>query len=108
MTDDNWGVLHVWDVATIPPRYVECVPVFEGIRQPIYDFSWVSFDINGDYAYASNKVIDAKTRKIVAKLNGLNEASVEIQIKDGKVIRTGHDGGSGLDTWLAGYDVPVK
>jgi hypothetical protein len=108
MTDDNWGVLHVWDAATVPPKYMACVPVFEDIKQPIYDFSWVSFSIDGKYCYASNKVIDADKRKVVAKLNGLNEASVEIQIKDGKVIRTGHDGGSGLDTWREGYDLPAK
>jgi hypothetical protein len=106
MTDDRWGLLHVWDAATIPPKYVDCVPVFEDIRQPIYDFSWVNFDIYGQYAYASNKVIDANTRQIVATLNGLNEASIEIQIKDGKVVRTGHDMGSGLDTWVEGYGMP--
>ena len=66
------------------------------------------YDINGDYGYASNKVIDAKTRKIVATLNGLNEASLEIQIKDGKVVRTGHEMGSGLDMWVEGFDLPAK
>jgi hypothetical protein len=64
MTDDKWGMLHVWDTATMPPRYVDCVPVFEELGQPIYDFSWVSFDIHGQYAYASNKVIDTRTRKL--------------------------------------------
>jgi len=108
MTDDNWGFLHVWDVATLPPKYVASVPLFEDIKRPIYDFSWVNFSIDGKYCYASNKVIDADTRKAVAKLNGLNEASIEIQIKDGKVIRTGHDGGSGLDTWTEGYHLPPK
>jgi hypothetical protein len=107
MTDDKWGLLHVWDAATIPPKYVDCVPVFEDIKQPIYDFSWVNFDINGDYCYASNKVIDAKTRKTVATLDGLNESSLEIQVKDGKVVRTGHDMGSGLDTWIEGFDLPA-
>jgi hypothetical protein len=66
------------------------------------------YDISGDYCYASNKVIDAKTRKIVATLDGLNESSLEIQIKDGKVVRTGHDMGSGLDTWIEGFDLPAK
>jgi hypothetical protein len=63
------------------------------------------YDINGDYCYASNKVIDAKTRKFVATLDGLNESSLEIQIKDVKVVRTGHDMGSGLDTWIEGFDI---
>jgi DNA-binding beta-propeller fold protein YncE len=108
MTDDNWGFLHVWDVATLPPKYVAAVPLFEDVKQPIYDFSWVNFSIDGKYCYASNKVIDAAIRKVVAKLNGLNEASIEIQVKDGKVVRTGHDGGSGLDTWIEGYDLPAN
>lgn len=81
------------------------MPVFEDIKQPIYDFSWADFDIHGDFAYASNMVIDARTRKIVATLNGLNESSLEIQIKDGRVVRTGHDMGSGLDTWAEGFDL---
>jgi len=62
----------------------------------------------GVFVYASNMVLDADARKVVAKLNGLNEASIEIQVKDGKVVRTGHDGGSGLDTWIEGYDLPAK
>jgi hypothetical protein len=105
MTDDIWGLCHVWDAASMPPKYVCAVPVFEDIKQPIYDFSWLNFDINGDYCYASNKVIDARTRKVVATLNGLNESSLEIQIKDGRVVRTGHDMGSGLDTWVEGFDM---
>jgi hypothetical protein len=103
MTDDRWGLLHVWDVETIPPKYVGSVPVFEDIEQPIYDFSWVNFDIDGAYAYGSNKVIDAEAREVVARLDGLNESSLEIQIEDNRVIRTGHDMGSGLDTWVKGY-----
>ena len=59
MTDDNWGFLHVWDVATLPPKYVAAVPLFEDVKQAIYDFSWVNFSIDGKYCYASNKVIDA-------------------------------------------------
>ena len=42
---------------------------------------------------------------IVATLDGPNESSLEIQIKDGKVVRTGHDMGSGLDTWIDGFDI---
>ena len=107
-TDDNWGFLHVWDVASLPPKYVATVPLFEDLQQPIYDFSWLNFSIDGKYCYASNMVLDADARKVVAKLNGLNEASIEIQVKDGKVVRTGHDGGSGLDTWIDGYELSPK
>ena len=104
MTDDAWGLLHVWDVSTMPPKYVAAVPVFEDSKQPIYDFSWVNFSIDGKYAYASNKVIDADTKKVIAKLAGLIEASIEIQLHNGKVVRTGHEMGSGLDTWVIGCE----
>ncbi len=103
MTEDRWGFLHVWDVSSLPPRYVRGVPVFDDIRQPIRDFSWVNFSIDGKYVYASNRVIDATRGVIIAKLDGLNEACLEIQMKEGKVVRTGHDMGSGLATWIRGY-----
>jgi hypothetical protein len=108
MTDDRWGLIHVWDVAQIPPRYTGCLPVFRDIRRPIYDFSWLNFDIHGHYAYASDKVIDADSREIVATLNGLNESSLEVQVAGGRVVRTGHDMGSGLDTWVEDYDLPPE
>lgn len=104
MTDDYWGMVHIWDTATIPPKYEAAVPVFEDIRQPIADFSWLNFNIDGRYCYASNRVIDAQTHEIVAKLDGLNEASLEVQVHRGRVVRTGHDMGSGLDTWAEGYE----
>ena len=103
MTEDRWGLLHVWDVASFPPKYVRSVPVFEDIRQPIRDLSWLNFSIDGKYVYASNKVIDADEGVIIAQLDGLNEACLEIQMKDGEVIRTGHDMGSGIATWTENY-----
>ncbi len=103
ITEDRWGFAHIWDVSAIPPEYKGAVPVFTDIKQPIMDYSWITFSIDGKYAYASNRVIDADEHVIVAKLDGLNEACLEIQVKEGKIIRTGHDMGSGLDTWVRGY-----
>ncbi len=103
MTDDRWGMCHIWDVASLPPRYVEAVPLFDRIDEPVMDFSWLNFTIEGDYCYAFNKVIDATSRQVVKTLPGLNESSLEIQIAGDRVVRTGHEIGSGLDTWIAGY-----
>ncbi len=105
MTDDKWGLLHVWDVSQLPPRHIEVVPVYSEINERVMDFSWVNFSIEGDYCYAFNKVIDAETREIVTKLHGLNESGLEIQIHAGKVVRTGHGCGSGLASWVEGYDI---
>lgn len=103
-TDDRWGFLHIWKTDTHPPRYDGCILLFDDIRQPIYDFSWVNFSLEGDYAYGSEKVIDANERKVVATLDGLNEASIELQFDtDGRLVRTGHEMGSGLDTWIPGF-----
>ena len=104
-TSDRWGYLHVWDVSQFPPKHVRVVPVYEDIKERVMDFSWVNFSIDGDYCYAFDKVIDAETGEIVKRLPGLNESSLEIQILDDQVVRTGHGCGSGLETWTEGFDI---
>jgi hypothetical protein len=104
-TSDRWGYLHVWDASQMPPKHVRVVPVYEEVNERVMDFSWLNFSVEGDYCYAFDKVIDAETGEIVARLHGLNEACAEIQILDDQVVRTGHGCGSGLETWIAGFDI---
>jgi len=107
-TEDEYGLIHIWDVSDIPPRYVDALYIFDDPERPIANFCWVAFGIDGTYAYASNRVIDADSRQVIATLDGINESSIEIQMKDGRVIRASHDGGSGLDTWREGFDLPLR
>ncbi|MBN1419748.1 MAG: hypothetical protein JXP34_13295 [Planctomycetes bacterium] len=105
-TEDDYGLIHIWDVSSLPPRHVDAIYIFDDPERTIANFCWVAFGIDGRYAYASNRVIDADSRQVIATLDGINESSIEIHVKDGAIVRTGHDGGSGLDTWVDGFDFP--
>src|SRR5439155_26288758 len=55
--------LHVFDNAATPPAYVRTIAPL------IDDPGWLTFTLKGDFAYPSTgDIIDAKTKKIVARL----------------------------------------
>jgi DNA-binding beta-propeller fold protein YncE len=70
---------------------------------PLQDMpGWITFTLDGKYAYpSSGEVIDVKTRKVVAMLKDENyntvesEKVLEVDFKDGKVVRAGDQFGLG-------------
>lgn len=87
--------LHVFDATATPPKQIASVVVRE---EP----SWVTFSIDGRYAYPSTgDVIDVATRKIVASLTDEHgtavhsEKMLEIDFADGKPVRAGCQFGVG-------------
>ena len=87
--------LHVFDLTQSPPKQVAGLPLRE---QP----GWVTFSIDGKYAYPSTgEVIDVKTKAIVAALKDEkgqpvhSEKMVEIVLKDGVIVGTGDQFGLG-------------
>lgn len=70
---------------------------------PVQDMpGWVTFSLDGRYAYpSSGEVIDVKTRKIVTTLtdefhnNVASEKVIEVQFKDGKLVKSGDQFGVG-------------
>ena len=87
--------LHVFDATVMPPRQVASIKLRE---QP----GWVTFTLNGQYAYASTgEVIDTKTRRIVAALADEtgrqvhSEKLLEIDFVDGQPSRNGDQFGIG-------------
>jgi DNA-binding beta-propeller fold protein YncE len=87
--------VHVFDNTSLPPRYAASVKLFE---EP----GWVTFTMSGDFAYPSTlEVIDAKTKKIVARLNDeqgkpvMSEKVVEIVFSGGVPVRAGDQFGVG-------------
>lgn len=79
----------------LPPRQIASVELRD---QP----GWITFSIDGDYAYPSTgEVIDPKTRKVVALLRDENGAAiqsekmVEIHFSEGKAVRVGDQFGIG-------------
>jgi DNA-binding beta-propeller fold protein YncE len=89
---------HVFDATVMPPKYKESVRLRE---QP----GWVTFSLDGRYAYPSTgEVIDAATRKVVARLADEDgrevhsEKMVEIHFRGGVPVAAGDQFGLGRKT----------
>lgn len=87
--------LHVFDLASLPPRQVASIPVRD---QP----GWITFSLDGRYAYPSTgEVIDTATRQIVATLSDelgrpvQSEKMVEVVFDGARPVRTGDQFGLG-------------
>jgi DNA-binding beta-propeller fold protein YncE len=87
--------VHVFDATKSPPKQVTSIPLRE---QP----GWVTFSLDGRYAYPSTgEVVDTTTKKIIAALKDEkgrevhSEKLVEIVFKDGTPVRTGDQFGLG-------------
>ncbi|MBP6822128.1 MAG: hypothetical protein KA368_11335 [Acidobacteria bacterium] len=90
--------VHVFDNTVMPPKQIASLPVRE---QP----GWVTFSIDGKYAYPSTgEVFDVKTKKLITKLADEkggevhSEKLLEIDFKNGKPVRTGDQFGLGRKT----------
>ena len=88
--------VHVYDNTAMPPRYVQT------IGNLIDDPGWVTFTLQGDFAYPSTgDVIDPKTKKITARLKDeqgrdvQSEKVIEIQWAGGAPVRNGDQFGVG-------------
>lgn len=64
-------MVHLFDATVMPPALIGSIPVRD---EP----GWVTFTVNGDYAYPSTgEVIDVKTRKIVGQLKDETGAPIQ-------------------------------
>ena len=96
LTDAANSRLHVFDNTATPPRQTQSIELSD---QP----GWVTFTIDGRYAYPSTgEVIDAKTKKVVAVLRDehgnavQSEKMVEVDVDaGGKPTRVGDQFGVG-------------
>jgi hypothetical protein len=87
--------LHVFDLAKLPPRQVTSIRLRE---QP----GWVTFSLDGKYAYPSTgEVIDTRTKKVLCALADEkgrevhSEKMIEIHFADGKPVKAGDQFGVG-------------
>ena len=87
--------VHIFDATVMPPKQVASLPVRD---EP----GWVTFSIDGTYAYPSTgEVIEVATRRTVALLTDelgrtvMSEKMVEVDFLDGKPTRTGDQFGLG-------------
>jgi DNA-binding beta-propeller fold protein YncE len=95
LTDAHNRRLHLYDNTVMPPKYVTNIELRD---EP----GWVTFTIDGQYAYpSSGDIIDVKTRKIVGGLTDekgtavQSEKLLEIDFADGHPVRAGDQFGVG-------------
>ena len=94
--DDGWGYLYIFDYSSMPPKWIEDVPLFTDITKvegPDHD-RWVQFSNDGRYCYTPGHIIDANTRKVISRDIALSEKIVEIDFRDGvPTAVSGQNGG---------------
>lgn len=95
LADAANNAIHIFNARAMPPRQIETVKLRD---QP----GWVTFSIDGKYAYPSTgEIVDTKTRRIVATLTDevgravQSEKVLEIVFADGKPVRSGDQFGIG-------------
>ncbi|MSU66809.1 MAG: hypothetical protein EXS38_12085 [Opitutus sp.] len=94
--DDGWGYLYIFDYSSMPPKWIEDVPLLTDITKvegPDHD-RWVQFSNDGRYCYTPGHIIDANTRKVISRDIAISEKIVEIDFRDGVPIAvSGQNGG---------------
>ncbi|MCA9061827.1 MAG: VCBS repeat-containing protein [Planctomycetaceae bacterium] len=95
VTDGHNSQMHVFDATVMPPQQVASIAVRD---QP----GWVTFSIDGRYAYpSSGEVIERSSRKIAALLTDEegravgSEKMLQIDFAGGRPVRTGNQFGIG-------------
>jgi DNA-binding beta-propeller fold protein YncE len=89
------SAIHVFDATAMPPRQLTTIPARDCV-------GWLSFSIDGRFAYSSTgEIIDASTKKIVAALQDesghpvQSEKMLDLVIAEGKVVEAGNQFGVG-------------
>jgi DNA-binding beta-propeller fold protein YncE len=96
LADGANNCLHVFDATVMPPK--------QTVTIALRDFpGWVSFSMDGKYAYSSTgEIIDVKTKKVVATLQDetgrqvQSEKILDLMVSNGKVTQTGNQFGVGM------------
>ena len=96
LVDGANNAVHVFDSTVMPPKQVTTIHM--------RDFpGWISFSMDGRYAYVSTgEIVDAATKKVVATLQDEDGHQVEseklldLTIANGKVVRAGNQFGVGM------------
>jgi hypothetical protein len=89
VVDGKNGYVFVYDVTRMPPVHVADVPLFATSQEQPKP-GWLSFSIEGDYAYPSCcGAIDTRTRRLVDRFE-TSEKLLEVQFVGGKPVKAGH------------------
>ena len=96
LADGHNKAMHVFDNTVMPPRQMTTLKLRD---QP----GWITFSINGQYAYpSSGEVFDVRTKRLVATLEDEegrhvgSEKLLEVVVDGAKPVRAGDQFGRGL------------
>jgi hypothetical protein len=89
IVDGVYGYVYVFDVTSLPPRQTASIPIFADAKARPHP-GWITFSIDGRYAYPDGGVvIDTTTKSVVARIP-TSEKLIEIAFQGGKAVRAGH------------------
>ena len=95
LADGHNSAVHVFDMTTATPKQIATITVRD---QP----GWITWSLDGKHVWPSTgEIVDAKTKKIVARLTDeqqrmvQSEKVVEVVFNGAKVVRTGDQFGMG-------------
>jgi len=89
VVDGVYGEVYVYDVTVMPPKYVASVPLYKDPQEQPHP-GWISFGVDGRYAYPDGgAVIDTRTKKVAARIP-TSEKLLEVDFQDGKPVKAGH------------------
>lgn len=89
IVDGVYGYVYVFDVASLPPTQIASIPIFADAAARPHP-GWITFGINGRYAYPDGGVvIDTATRAVAARIP-TSEKLIEVDFQGGRVVRAGH------------------
>ncbi len=87
--DGVYGYVYVFDVSGPQTKHVADLPIFKDPSE-MPKPGWVSFSLDGKYAYPDGGVVyDAYTKRVAARIP-TSEKMIEIQFRDGKPLKAGH------------------
>ena len=89
MVDGVYGYVYVFDVSSRPPKQIASIPIFESPTARPHP-GWITFSIDGRYAYPDGGVvIDTATKQVAARIP-TSEKLIEIDFQGGKAVAAGH------------------
>jgi DNA-binding beta-propeller fold protein YncE len=89
MVDGVFGYVYVFDVTARPPKQIASIPIFDKPAERPHP-GWISFSIDGRYAYPDGGVvIDTRTKQVAARIP-TSEKLIEIDFENGRAVAAGH------------------
>jgi DNA-binding beta-propeller fold protein YncE len=89
VVDGVYGYVYVYDITSMPPRHIADVALFQNASEKPHP-GWISFSLDGRYAYPDGGVvIDTQTKQVAARIP-TSEKLIEIDFQDGKAVKAGH------------------